>query len=261
MSKLTDVKSEERLIPVIRARLAERLAGRGFQVKDIAKALKVTQPAVTQYLKKKRGAIVEGTKSIDALLDPLEEKLVTKVRSGFGGIETSELLETARQVMVMSSGASIVSSQSEGSERDAVTELLRGRLKLELTAAEKYLELANQTSDDHTKLLLRMIASDSIRHGDVVSQIMSWLAAGSESVGPIPDEELLRSVLSIEGSAGEASLRDTVKVDHPVVRLLLEWIDLDEDKHEKIVSRLLSLNKRRLRGSAGLDHSPYPASG
>ncbi|MDV3277167.1 MAG: hypothetical protein LYZ69_01710 [Nitrososphaerales archaeon] len=247
MSTIHDVKSEERLIPVIRAKVAERLASEGFKVKDIARALKVTQPAVTQYLKHRRGAAVQGITSIDALLDPLEEKLVKRIRSGLGGVETSELLDTARALMVMSGGLKVVRSRPEKSGRGVVPELLRRRLELELTAAEKYLELANQTSDDHTKLLLRMIASDSIRHGDVVSQILSWLEAGSESGGALPDEKLLRAMLSIEDSAGEASLRDNIQVDHPVVRLLLEWIDFDEYKHEKIVSKLLNLNKRRGR--------------
>lgn len=251
MPTIHDVKSEERLIPVIRAKVAERLARKGFKVKDIARALKITQPAVTQYLKHTRGAAVQGITSIDTLLDPLEEKLAKRIRSGVGGVETYELLETARALMVMSSGLEVVRRQPEESRRGVVPELLRRRLELELTAAERYLELANQTSDDHTKLLLRMIASDSIRHGDVVSQILSWLEAGSETEGAMPDEKLLRAMLSIEDSAGEASLKDNILVDHPVVRLLLEWIDLDEDKHKQIVSKLLNLNKKRGRQVGG----------
>jgi uncharacterized protein len=182
----TDPKSEERLIPVIRARLAERLVKEGFRPKDVATALNVTPAAVTQYLKRKRGGNSASLASTDRLIDPLAEKLAKRLRSGLGGVETTELVETARQVMVMNRGRMIVQEQPKRPERDEALRILKERLKLELTAAEKYLELSNQTADDYSKMLLRMIAADSIRHGDVVSQVMSWLEAGRESDVEMP---------------------------------------------------------------------------
>lgn len=238
-----DIKSEERLIPVIRARLAEKLSEQGFTVKEIAQTLNVTSAAVTQYLKKKRGSESMGVTAADSLIDPLVEKLIKRVKSGLGGIETTELLEAARQVMVISAGRKIAHDKQDEPERNQSLELLRRRLQLELTAAEKYLELANKTSDDYTKLLLRMIASDSIRHADVVSQIISWLEAGNRSDFEVPSRGLLESMLSIEDSANEESLRETVDVAHPVARILLEWIDTDEAKHGKVVTRVLGLSK------------------
>jgi len=89
-----------------------------------------------------------------------------------------------------------------------------------------------------------MIAADSIRHGDVVSQLMSWLEAGGKSGGIIPSEDLLKNMISIEDSAGETSLTKN-EVDHPVARLLLQWIDIDEGKHEKMVSGLIALSTAR----------------
>jgi uncharacterized protein len=239
------VKSEERLIPVIRAALAEKMAAEGFHVKDIAAILNVTQAGVTQYLKKKRGSSPEGAVKVGRLIEPLAEKAIKRALSGLGPIETVELLETARQVMVMNAGRAIVESSSEEPERNASLSLLRERLQLELSAAEKYLELANRTSDDHTKLLLRMIASDSIRHGDVVSQVISWLEADRGRKFVLPGKEILESMLAMEDSAKEASLRESVKVDHPVARLLLEWIDTDEAKHGKMVTKMLALDKKR----------------
>jgi predicted transcriptional regulator len=238
------VPSEERLIPEIRARLAKKLAHQGFRVSEIAHALKVTQPAVTQYLKGRMGVTLQGITNLDILLDPLAEKLGQRVSSGLG-VETAELLETARQIIVMNSGRSPAAQDTREPHLGRLLELLGGRLRLELDAAEKYLELANKASDNYTKLLLRMIAADSIRHGDVISQLMSWLEAGGRSEGSIPDEALLGGMLSIEDSAGEASLTKEVKVDHPVARLLLRWIDIDEGKHEKMVSGLVALSAKR----------------
>lgn len=241
----TDTTSEERLIPVIRARLAKKLLQEGLRLGEIAQALRVTQPAVTQYLKGRRGLAVRAPGNIDGLLDPLVEKLVKRVRSGLG-VETAELLETAREIIIIMSGGKMVSQGGTGKPRQSKSfGLLRGRLQLELSAAEKYLELVSRTTDDYTKLLLRLIASDSLRHADIVSQIMSWLESGNRVGGTIPDETLLRSMLSIEDSASETNLTKVVEVDHPVARLLLRWIDIDENKHEKMVSGLATLDKRR----------------
>jgi len=242
--RFLETTNEEILLPVIRADLARRLAEKGFRVSEIAAALRVTQPAVTQYLRGRRGAWNVENSHVDTMVNPLAEKLAQKIHSGLT-IETAELLETARQIIVMDSDRGIVTRKTNEPQRSKVLELLRHRLRLELDAAEKYLELANRTSEDYTKLLLRMIAADSIRHGDVVSQLMSWLAAGAKSEGVIPSGDLLKSMLSIEDSAAETSLTRNVEVDHPVARLLLQWIDIDEEKHEKMVSGLIGLNTNR----------------
>jgi predicted transcriptional regulator len=246
-----DFRSEERLIPMIRARLAEKLVKAGFRQKEAAAALNVTQAAVTQYLKQKRGGNTPALSSIDHLIDPLAEKLARRLRSGLGGIETTELIETARQLMVMNRGRVIVQEQPKRPERDEALRILRERLQLELTAAEKYLELSNQTADDYSKMLLRMIASDSIRHGDVVSQVISWLEAGRDSEFEMPGKAILESLVALEDSAHEASLTDSISIGHPIARLLFQWIDADEEKHEKIVSKMLKLevdkNRRRRR--------------
>jgi uncharacterized protein len=250
VAAITGVRSEERLIPIIRAALAEKLAAEGFHVKEIAAALNVTPAAVTQYLKRKRGTNLMAVGSIDHIIAPLSEKVAKNIRAGTGGIKTVELLETARQVMVINTGRQIIARESEEPERNESLELLRQRLQLELTAAENYLDLASKTGDDHTKLLLRMIASDSIRHGDVVSQVISWLESDSEKGFQLPGEELLKSMLALEDSANEANLRESIKVDHPVACLLLEWIDMDEAKHGKMVVRMLAMSKQR----SGKDH-------
>ncbi len=243
--KPADLRSEERLIPMIRARLAERLVKEGFMPKEVAAALNVTRAAVTQYLKRKRGRNTATLASVDRLIDPLAEKLVKRLRSGLGGIEMTELVETARQLMVVNRGRIIAQEQAERPERDEALRILRERLKLELTAAEKYLELSNQTADDYSKMLLRMIAADSIRHGDVVSQVMSWLEAGRESDVEMPGKQILKSLIALEDSAHEASLTESVRIGHPVAQLLLQWIDADEEKHGRIVSKMLRLDADR----------------
>ena len=236
--------NEETLIPIIRARLALKLHQQGLKVKEIASALNVTQPAVTQYIKGRRGSAAVRLADLDRFVEPLADKLSGRNRMGLGGVELSELFETARQYITMSSGLPAQGKDRLPSSRHSTQDILRQRLELELTAAEKYLELANRTRDAYTKLLLRMISSDSIKHADVVSQLLSWIESGSGGQLGLPDEKLLKGLLAVEDKANESSLGKRIDVEHPVARLLLEWIDIDEDKHERILKRLLKLVER-----------------
>jgi rubrerythrin len=88
--------------------------------------------------------------------------------------------------MAINTERQIIAGESEEPLRNEPNQLLRQRFRLEPTSAENYLELAHRTGDDHTKLLLRMIASDSIRHGDVVSQVISWPESDCEKGFQVP---------------------------------------------------------------------------
>jgi rubrerythrin len=40
-------------------------------------------------------------------------------------------------------------------------------------------------------------------------------------------------------------LTDSIHIGHPIAQLLFQWIDADEEKHEKIVSKMLKLQQDR----------------
>jgi rubrerythrin len=132
----------------------------------------------------------------------------------------------------------MLGTRSESGKKSKSIAILKERLQLELKAAQKCLDLANRARDDYTRLLLRMVASDSIRHADIVSQIVSWLETEHEIAEDVPDPGLLTEILAMEDNANEFSLRKTVRVDHRVARLLLESIDMDEKKHERLIGKL-----------------------
>jgi rubrerythrin len=176
---------------------------------------------------------------MDRTIDALADKVLQRVRSGVReGVRTPELMEAADQIIIASKGSRMLEGMTEKREKQVV-EVLRQRLELELRASERCLESAVKFDDQYSKLLLRMIAADSMRHADVVSQIISWAELPSEPTMNVPKKEFLDAILQIEDKAGEQSLRDTVRISHPVARLLLEWIDADEKKHERIISKMV----------------------
>ena len=234
------------MIPVVRARLALSLRREGLRVTEIALALNTTPAAVVQYLKGKRGRLVVRPAQVDRTIDALADKVLQRVRSGVReGVRMPELMEAADQIIIASKGSRMLEETARKKTEKQVVEVLRQRLELELRASERCLESAVKFDDQYSKLLLRMIAADSMRHADVVSQIISWTELPHEPTLNVPKREFLDAILQIEDKAGEQSLRDTVKVSHPVARLLLEWIDADEKKHERIINKMVHL----LRGS------------
>jgi predicted transcriptional regulator len=241
MRHATEIARAENFIPVIRARLATRLGRDGLRVKEIATALNITPAAVVQYIQGKRGKLSLRVAQTDRTVDALAEKVMERVRSGTGeGLRMAELLEAAEQILIASRGIRVLEETPVAMESEVV-EVLRQRLQLELKASERCLESAVKFDDQYSKLLLRMIAADSMRHADVVSQIISWIEVSPEPVINLRSKEFLDAILQIEDKAGETSLRNTVRITHPVARLLLEWIDTDEKKHEKIIGKMAHL--------------------
>lgn len=229
------------MIPVVRARLALSLKRDGLRVTEIAAALNTTPAAIVQYLKGKRGRLIVRPAQVDRTIDALADKVLQRVRSGAReAVRMPELMEAADQIIIASKGNKMLEETTQKKEKQVV-EVLRQRLELELKASERCLESAVKFDDQYSKLLLRMIAADSMRHADVVSQIISWTELPHELALNVPRKEFLDAIMQIEDKAGEQSLRDTVKISHPVARLLLEWIDIDEKKHARIISKMVHL--------------------
>lgn len=211
----------------------------GFRVHQISRVLDVTQPAVIQYLKGVRGKQIAEVESQKQMIDALADKAAQRINGDMEPLSTMELLDVIHQILTVSNGEGMLRASPENGERNRSMAVLRGRLQLELKAAQKCFFLANSAKGDYTRLLLRMIASDSIRHADIISQIISFLETGIE----IPDEDLdrgmLTEILTIEDNADELSLRNTVKIKQGVARLLLESIDMDEKKHDRLLAKMV----------------------
>ncbi len=239
MRNIAEGVRTENMIPVVRARLALSLKRQGLRVTEIATALNTTPAAVVQYLKGKRGRLVARPAQVDRTIDALAERVLQRARSGVReGVRMPELMEAADQIIIASKGSKMLEETTQRQEKQIV-EVLRQRLELELRASERCLDSAVKFEDQYSKLLLRMIAADSMRHADVVSQIISWTELPHEPTLNVPKKEFLDAILQIEDKAGEQSLKDTVKISHPIARLLLEWIDTDEKKHERIINKMV----------------------
>ena len=121
---------------------------------------------------------------------------------------------------------------------DPKTRILQDRVEAELREARTSLNMANKIEDGFGKLLFKGLASDSIRHAEIVSQVIR----DQETVGSFKlDNKLkkyLKQMIEEEENASEQSMTKLVKTSHPAVRALLQSVDQDEMKHKKMLKSL-----------------------
>jgi len=234
---LNEIKVEE-ILPTLRSHLASLLISRySLSKKDAAALLGVTPAAVTQYLKGRRGTKLRNILKGEVLL--VVEELTRKIA---GGLERSaielNLLDVAKQIISLSRGLG-EKPRVEGELNELASQLNIRRI-LELKTAQRCLKATDSLRDELLDLLLRQIASDSLRHADIVSHILARLDRLKELRFSAAEYDVLKNVLEIEDETIELVL-DRLEGCSPVVKALLKSIDMDEDKHTKILKIALGM--------------------
>jgi rubrerythrin len=130
---------------------------------------------------------------------------------------------------------------------DSVRFRVLKRIELEERSAAKALELASKGDDPLLSVLLRQIASDSMRHADILTTLLRTLEGGAPP--PIRDYGVLREMLAFEEQAESENLSELIRSDDPLVKALLMSVDLDERKHEALLRVLMeSSTGKRVTG-------------
>ncbi len=172
------VRSAEQILPTIRALLTgELISKHALTKKDIAGIIGVTPSAVTQYTAQRRGQLTQtlsSRKEIRHLLSDLASRLVSD-KGTTPEMRSSEIVEAAYQILFLLKGSHLEHRREAPPEMESRIRLLRGRLQTELREASRSLEVANSVNDDFVKMLFREIATDSMRHADIVSHLMGKL--------------------------------------------------------------------------------------
>lgn len=250
----------ENVLSGVRAIIARELVRRGYSQKDIASILGTSTAAVTMYSKDRRGhelsKVIESAKSARLVIDNLLDHLV-KRNAGESPDKTEFqkdtfplILDAAYRIM------RVVSSPKQEVEPDerkhlvtranSLTQTLLSRLEEEQLAAQRNMALAVSTTDEVARTIFRQIASDSIRHAEIVSFLLSMPNASGRRPDRIMLEQetvQIEAMIRGEESATEAPIKPR-SVD-PALKLLLKSMDMDEEKHKILLKGLLAINKAR----------------
>ncbi len=202
---------------------------------EVARALGVSAATVTHYVKGRTGRI-ELLRRDPALWNRIEvfsEEIAKGIRFGLTRSWSAEVEELAVSLMREMKG-----SVDRKTLDDSVRLKILKRIELEERSAAKALELASKSEDHLLSMILRQIASDSMRHAEILSSLMRVMESGASFAAR--DYGALKEMLGFEEQAESESLSELIKSEDPLIRALLMSVDLDERKHEVILKELMS---------------------
>ena len=235
---MSKIKNVEQVLPAVRALLAKELINNHNVSKaDVSRILGISPAAVTQYTKNKRGSYADElgkNKEVLPVIASLAEHFANKKKKEGEMRRNMTIIETSENII------SIINNQGIKDKRklDPKTKILQDRVEAELREARTSLNMAINIEDGFGKLLFKGLASDSIRHAEIVSQVIR----DQETVGSFKlDRKLkkyLKQMIEEEENASEQSMTKLVKTSHPAVRALLQSVDQDEMKHKKMLKSL-----------------------
>ncbi|MEM1975350.1 MAG: hypothetical protein QW074_04600 [Candidatus Caldarchaeum sp.] len=244
------IPKTEELIPLLRAMVATELVTTyGLKKAEVARLLSITPQAVTQYVKGVRAGGRQTALSQQRLKEMVRE-FAGKIAFRQRPATETELLDLAYEVLMMLGKPSPDREALPEEAKSQALRVLRNRLAAEQEAAELFLNEAIKAKDEMVSLLFRQIASDSIRHADIVQTTISAIEKNfTGSILPDPERlQMLRQHEEKSHAQGFEAVKQLLKND--VLKILLDSIEADEAKHDMIIEKLAELSGRQLRQSA-----------
>ncbi len=229
----------------------------GISSRKMAQLLGVAPSAVSQYLSGKRqarGFLALTLASHDgarAIARRTAERLLES--SGGPSARTRIVLEGAGELSETASDPSARSSSPTGPRRPTVewgsrelrdhlelSRWLRVRVRAEQVAVAQSMRLAQKARDELTRAILRQIASDSLRHAEIVASLGPYVERGrletqASGITPKDVRDLIQGEERAESEIGPG-LRGRVK---GTMALLLASMEADERKHSELLRGLL----------------------
>ncbi|MEZ0247789.1 MAG: transcriptional regulator [Thermoproteus sp.] len=225
----------DKYVSAVRAVVAKEMVRRGFSVNEAARLLGVTAAAVSLYASGKRGGELAAKIESDERAIALIKSYVDAIAEG-GRNAVLDLADLARAVKN-------VMEAPQRAEAD-MSALIAERIRLEQETANRGLVMAYRSANPLVRALFMQIAMDSLRHAEILTMILDYMAgrikADEFALGP---EEL--QAISEEERGMRESLAVLSAVEDPLVRALLKSIEFDELKHYELVKALMSARPKK----------------
>jgi uncharacterized protein len=231
-------------VQVMQALVARELVeGFGLPERQAAALLGIVPSSVSQYLSGKRLG-----PQLSRYLDNQEARRIAR--------------KTAQQLMAAPGGSRLVLEAAielgalQGAEADAratgatqpakpavrreAPRWLRSRIAGEQNAVAECMRLAQRSRDELTRALFRQIASDSLRHAEIVASLAAYLDRGVTSSVPTGITQAdVEHLIQKEHEAEERTGNDLGPDLGGVMRILWNSMEADEKKHELLLQELL----------------------
>ncbi len=252
--------------PAVWVQLAQALVARelvaafGLPERKAAELLGLAPSAVSQYLSGRRlgGLMVDVARDerARAIARGAADELAS--HPGASGETLAIVLDTARRLADAAGVRSVGGSPASGApvpaeELRRIVDSLRERIALEQSAVAECMRLAQKSRDELTRSVFRQIASDSLRHAEIVASIQTYLDRGVHR--PLASGVTRKDIEALITREREAEARGTVDpgaLFGGIMSVLWESMVSDERKHEELLDRMLAAGfpapRRRSRG-------------
>ena len=216
----------------------------GYSERQAAEVLGLVPSAVSQYLTGKRlGATLAryaGTERVRKIVRSSAQRLVDS-REGAGATEV--LLDTALAISGVRGATPFLGEATEPGRRStdrSIQRWTRDRIAGEQAAVTECMRLAQRSRDELTRAVFRQIASDSLRHAEIVAALASQLGRGIYRTQPsgITRSDIQR-LIDREHAAERTSAMGPAERLGGVMRILWESMESDERKHDRLLDLLL----------------------
>jgi hypothetical protein len=144
----------------------------------------------------------------------------------------------------------------------ALTKWIRQRVRVEQAAVTQCMNLAQKARDELTRAIFRQIASDSLRHAEIVASLAPYLDRGI-SAAHASGVTLEEVGALIEGERQAEAQADTQMVRHlgGTMALLIASMEADERKHAELLRGLLESGFPGMRPARSRAGSKTPGEG
>lgn len=247
-------------VQVMQALVARELVeGFGLSERQTALLLGIVPSSVSQYLTGKRlGPTLSGFLNDEAALR-IARRTAQQLMSGVAGsraVLEAAMLLGERAVPSAAGEPSVPKDGISPALRRKIPGWLRDRIAGEQTAVAECMRLAQRSRDELTRALFRQIASDSLRHAEIVASLAAYLDRGVTSSAPTgitraDVEDLIRR----EHEAEATSEIDLGPELGGMMRILWESMESDEKKHERLLEFLLEANLAERPSAATAAHA------
>lgn len=244
-------------VQVMQALVARELVeGFGISERQTAEMLGIVPSSVSQYLSGKRlGPTLSAfLADEDALL--VARRTAQRLMAGSAGPRA--MLEAAIELGERTGDAPSRSATKAREEltpelRRKVAGWLRDRTMGEQNAVAECMRLAQRSRDELTRALFRQIASDSLRHAEIVASLAAYLDRGVSSSGPTGITRAdVEHLIQREHEAEATSDMNLGPELGGMMRILWDSMEADEHKHELLLQSLMKeglLNGARARSA------------
>ena len=214
---------------------------------DVSVALGITPSAVSQYVKGKRGASLRKSASDLKGFDKAVKDTAVTVA---GLMEIKEYERCQGAIIKMAQDLVGFPSENEtgGPPKDThssmeVKTILSERIKKEHDSAMYFLGFAQNTGNYFARILFRQIATDSLRHADIVQVLLERVDKPRPAEHRKIPMEIVDKLLEKAKEHKETSINEIKGRLGPEASLLIESIEMDDKEQIVLLKKFKNLMK------------------